>query len=819
MVSSIELQVENEVTRKETNSFLTGFFSDQDILGWTYDKRRLTDLQNNESRYLTTLGGHGAGLLNGFLQEDWISGVVDGIEYQETLAQRNHNSIIWTPVYKVGSFAIFSELRKLYSDYSCSGNFAEEDDVNGLNHIELHSDARQNSISCALYKRDTDGIIYAEIPFSYVDSFTGDLVSGERLETEDEDGNILVNNLSRRHNEFIIRDQEVYLSGNFRTAVGLGDESNTNDEIIASWEPHLPVAGGFIFLRYINPYHVIVAVIQEDDSVVFLERVDTLDFIEEGTAAYTIDKDLGVLAISGREANPITLSEDIDALSDELLCFYDNDFIDLPERGVVEIESERIAYTSKGLTSLLGLTRGYEGTTATSHARGRRASFVTRGTFIEGAYYIRYTALPRIDYEVTSYEYRRANRTNWLNVHPLANLRSNSIIQLRSQTINLAEIVLTTNEPLIGGNLYGPVYFGTDVARLVATAYDASGNPVEDIEITIEKLYGPGMINGSETLMESESNSSGEVYGFYNAPYEEADVLLDVSDITYDGADTLIVIPNLPSGVVSTDIYLFQVLKHDPTQGTVGKKVKAVAGGTATEPWGLVYLDCRLEFTEDFNEGTLQIVYDSVRYTFAIRHAMQINVFGEEPLTRLYLDSFETFLTDSPFDESTVWLIQEEAEIWDSVLQRGAQVIVYEWSLGYEHPLTHEEGAYGPLRPDTISGTTLRYIGRHLPVPAPDDDDENLGAYKVIAPAEARFIAYGRDPYSGSTIESNEIRFRLALPNTLSGVDSSGVLPIPYGFTFVTDDFNVGAGLGGSNFITINPAASGINQFTLRGSF
>ena len=35
---------------------------------------------------------------------------------------------------------------------------------------------------------------------------------------------------------------------------------------------------------------------------------------------------------------------------------------------------------------------------------------------------------------------------------------------------------------------------------------------------------------------------------------------------------------------------------------------------------------------------------------------------------------------------------------------------------------------------------------------------------------------------------------------------------------FITDEFNVGSGLGGSNFITINPNASGINQFTLRGS-
>ena len=92
------------------------------------------------------------------------------------------------------------------------------------------------------------------------------------------------------------------------------------------------------------------------------------------------------------------------------------------------------------------------------------------------------------------------------------------------------------------------------------------------------------------------------------------------------------------------------------------------------------------------------------------------------------------------------------------------------------------------------------------------------GAYVVIAPGETRFNAHGRDPYTGRLITSNDIRLRLQLPNTLTGVDASGALPIPYGWTLVTEEFNIGAGLDGANFITINPAASGINQFSLRGA-
>lgn len=781
----IELSIENTVVVYETNSLLTGIFAGLD--GWRYDLKLLTDTSQNSSQYLTHIGGHSVGLKDGFSQTDWASGVVLGLDYLKTIAKKQNNSLIWTPKYSTGSYSIYHDIRRLYSDYSYMQTCNVIDE---LSTCALRSDCLQTSISVGIYKRLDDGLIIAETTFNYVEDFSG----------------------NERKHEFRIVEDVLSLNGNYSVKVGFG---SSVADIEATCEYHKASAGSKLFLKYLNPKDITVFVVS-GTSVVTLSELTSIDYTDQ--AAYSVDYDLGVISLTGLTAEPVVLSKLIDDVQDSLLCYYDDNFIALPEHGVVQIGDELIAYLSKGLSSLENCVRGYRGSIQAAHTSGSVASFVTQGIFAPGDYYVKYNAVPRVDYEITTHNTRTANKTNWLDVQPLTNLKFNKIIQLVSKTINLARITLDTDKMIIGGNLYGPLFFGTDVARLTATAYDASDSPVEDIEITIEKIYGPGSINNAGNQITAESNSEGEVYGFYNAPYTEAEINLQVSDVTYDGSDTLINVPHLPAGVTTSDLYIYQVMKHDPTLGTVGKKVKAVSAGIITEPWGLGYIDCRCEFTDDFDCGYLQINYDNVRYSLRIRNSFRIDVAGHELLTRFYVEEYFAFMGDPSFAESDVWLYQEAAEVWDSTLARGANVILYEYSMNYKHPRTKLTGAYGPVKPDSIAGTVLRYKNRLLPVPEPTNDNVNLGAYLIVSPAESRFRAYAKDPFTGNTIVSNEIRLKMVLPKTLTGVDSTGVLPVPYGFTFITDDFNIGAGLGGSNFITVNPAASGFNQFTLRGS-
>jgi hypothetical protein len=153
----------------------------------------------------------------------------------------------------------------------------------------------------------------------------------------------------------------------------------------------------------------------------------------------------------------------------------------------------------------------------------------------------------------------------------------------------------------------------------------------------------------------------------------------------------------------------------------------------------------------------------------------------------------------------------------------GTPVVLYEWSDEVEHPLTGAVGAYTPVLPSAHTTTTLTYSGRLLEAPAPSDKDSNIGAYAVIAPAVTSFYAWGQDPISGRIIRSNSVRIKIDLPDYLKGVDRSGTsattLPVPKGFTFITEEDNLGAGLGGANFLTINPKADSVSFFTLNTNF
>ena len=224
-------------------------------------------------------------------------------------------------------------------------------------------------------------------------------------------------------------------------------------------------------------------------------------------------------------------------------------------------------------------------------------------------------------------------------------------------------------------------------------------------------------------------------------------------------------------------------------------------------------------YTEDFDGGSIIIENGStaVRITDRIVYAEKRTDGSGIAFVRFHLENGTAAAWFTGSDEA--WLFQEEAVVWDPVLKRGARVILYEWDVAAIHPITSAAGAYMPVRPDAVQGNTLIFQGRHLPIPAPTDDSNNLGAYVIVAPGETALSAYGRDPFSGKLIRSNQIRFRVQIPSTLTGVDYSGGLPIPYGWTLITEDFNVGAGLEGANFITINPSASGINQFNITGVF
>ena len=484
---------------------------------------------------------------------------------------------------------------------------------------------------------------------------------------------------------------------------------------------------------------------------------------------------------------------------------------------MIVIGDEQIYYLGKTRKSFIDCVRGYNSSTVREHVKGTAVRDQQHGKSTTDTWYVKYKAIPRADYEVTDYALRTANYSAWLDVRAIANVKANNIVQIVSQDSNLAEIVLATDSSKIGGNLYGPIFYGTDVSKLTATAYDSSGNPVEDIDLTIYIKSGVGNLNGSLGSYTADSNSLGQVNCFYNAPYRTEDTVFEVTKVEHVGDDTHMTV-NFSTTAFPSEVWVFQILKHDPTLGTAGDYAEAFAADVASEPNGLGYVDVWMPYTEDYNKGTMLLEdVSGVRRTLSVRWAEQQYDSNNEPYVRYFLNEFasSSWITSS----AKCWLFQEEAVEWNSVLKRGARVILYEWTEDAQHPTTSVAGAYLPVHPDRISGNTMIFEGRKLPVPAAADRETNLGGYVVVAPSEVRCGAYGRDPFTGALITSNDVRLRLQLPNTLTGVDKSGVLPIPRGWTLVTEEFNIGAGLDGANIITINPAATGINQFSITGAF
>jgi hypothetical protein len=462
--------------------------------------------------------------------------------------------------------------------------------------------------------------------------------------------------------------------------------------------------------------------------------------------------------------------------------------------------------------------RGHNATQAVYHEVGSRVDDLRHGQGSTDTFYVSYTAVPRIDYEVTPNNIRSANKGSWLDIRPIKNVETNNILQLHSSLVHLDSIVLETSSPLIGGNLYGPVYYGTDVSRMTARALDSQDNPVEGIELTIQIISGGGLLNGVSTSRTAFSNTLGEIYALFNSPYSKDRVELVVKNTSHSGTNTIMTLPTLEAGTKPEDVWVYQVLKHDKILGTTGLQRVVTGEEALVAPYGNQGLVIDgLVRSEDYISGFIYLLgTDGVKYfrnIVTVRDTVDVD---DRPVSLIGLDAA---LPSGVYIGQPIWLFEEEAKVWNPVLLNGARVILYEFSNSAIHPITKMVGAYAPIHPNSVTSTTLTFNDRLLPIPDPIDDSNNLGAYTVIAPSEVFLQAYGKDPVSGRVVKSNIIRLALRLPSFLTGVDSSGVLPIPYGWTMVSEEFNIGAGLGGANFITINPTAEGINQFSLRGVF
>lgn len=818
-METITLDVEIHVVPVENYSPLTGSFSvDEIIPGWRYDRTRVEDSRVNQAQYLTTIGGHTVGLTDGTKQSYWQSGTNGSCKYLRTTYKHEHDYTTWTPVVEPGAYTLFHDKHTLLSDYSYVGRFSTtlED---GLMVKPLRPDTKWDTVEVALYTRDSSFKVFKYWSFNYVEQFTGEIDSGARLDTGTPDA-IVVANLATRKKEFMIIDDRVVLNGDYEKS----NEFTTSPVIT---EPPASDAGSLLeslgssnpigrsaYLKYFPVDHISIWFDDLSGDLVELTEVEQIAYADPTLACYEVDYDLGIVTTCGYQAPSLVLKADVTDSGTQILVFEDPTLLDQwPNEGVILLDTELIAYTEKTSIGFTSLVRAYSGSIASAHTAGASVVHQRQGASLVGKLYAEYVAVPRVSYEVTTNGQRACNKgKSWLDVKPICNVETTNVLQIYSGDIIVDHITLETDKPLIGGNLFGPLYYGSDVARLTATAYDPNDNPVQDIDVTIAITSGSGSLDGAGSSVTDITNTLGEAYAVYNHPLVQDQLERRVTDVTYVGGDTHMLVDGLVGNELLDDIWLLQVLKHDRVTGAVGAPAVVLEDGLADQPYGVQYLLLDGLFQPaDIIHGLVDIEIGGTRYLRAIQWAEHVRSVDDVLQTKVYLQ------TSVPSTSGeTAYVLEANAVQWDSTLLNGTRVIVYEYSTEAEHPLTGLPGAYIPIHPDSIVGNSLVFVGRHLPVPDPVDNSVNLGAYKVIAPGLVSLQATASDEFTNRLIFSNEVRLRLQLPNYLTGVDTSGALPVPVGFKLTTESFNTGGGLGGSNFLTVNPRASLVNQFALR---
>ena len=859
-IGKLTLSIVSHVHTENRYHPLTGLYSqEENINGWVWDVRTAETLTNPSTRGNSWLGGHTVGLKDGTKKEDWQSGTVEGLVYLDVKEIREGEFTTWTPIVETGRYSVYDTESHLYSDYSTSGRFDPLANEYGVNTYTLRDDALLTSISVNIFERDSEFVRKPYIFFTNVENFSGKIVDGKRVSTVDSSSNILWDNLAERKSEFVIKDGKVYLNGDYSKKIGYV-EAAVDKDVLETFYENKGVGndqGRYIFTDYfpVANYSVEVWVLKADGSTFKLEEVDNLNFSTSKQYHFSFDYDLGIGSLGGYQAPDLVLLEDVGKDDTEVVVYIDDKTMrSYPDNGVIEINGEKILYYGKGRNRFYDCSRGYEGTEVKNHDKFSKVSDIQHGAAVldSETVYLKYIAVPRIDYEVVPMGNRTANSTNWLDVKAISNIESNNIIQISTVEPNLAEVELEVDKDLIGGLIYGPLYYGTDVAKLTARALDSRGNPVEDVELTIVFEGDTGNLNGSLQQYSSLSNSRGEIYSFYNAPYDEDSVMKQVDSVTHSGANTILKLKeDIPLDTAGSSITLYQVLKHDGVIGTTGLKLAVSTAENepnfSDHPTKIIG-PCTVSTTAYFEDAVSRfdnaLAYVVVRDSSGNDIRYQRKVIGvidhfDRDIAASAGSQFErgdlikiTFILDNmiPLLDSggtaqSISLIQKGAsdipkfdtlptgeQEWNSSFLDGVKVLVYEWleTKGTQtiiHPITGEVGAYYPLRPDGLTTNSLTFEDRSLPIPEPSNDDNNLGGYFVVAPSVVSFYAWGKDPISGRIVKSNKIKLKLVLPVHLDGVkDPAGALPVPYGFGFVTEDFNVGSGLGGANFITINSA-------------
>jgi hypothetical protein len=787
------IDIQNHIYEEKEYYPLTGTFSK--AASWRWNVSYPQDLSTIQNRIENSLGGYSYNLQEGTIKQDWKGCVIDGIKLHNLIEIQYKTKIKkWLPVIKTGNYSIYNYIKKLYSNYSCSELYNPTLNNDGLYTQEIKEECLESSLTMSIFKRDKSFINIPYRTFIQVNE-KGNFNDYEFF-------------LSRETND----DLFIYTDETFNFEIG---KQSTEIEEIQCLNEYLGVgkySRSIAYLEYFPCKDLTLQTIYPDGTLITWTKVDSFYNSRAGDTHYILENHTGKIVFNTyEEENNVCYLEKLEGRK----LFTLNEIDNYPEEGVLLINNNiEVEYYSKGkYVFYLKENISQDVIFKSKIVLISRPRNLKEGEEI----YVNYTVIPRIDYEVYEGDLTFFD----INLKPYTKEESNGVLQISAIEKHVSKLQLTTDLSQIFGNIYGPLYMQGNSALLFARALNNINSPVEDIKVTFTADEG---LFESETLEITKiTNLEGTAQTSYSYPYEHNGLSL-FTNVNYIRNNSYFDLENVPVGLTTSDISVFQVLKTDPYYGSYGLFLN-VTNQTVEDNYLVLTTDKTIEepyeyFAYDVNqESSPSVILENIcngndrtirNYGFASVFVLNnLRSFdGEGKIiiykivdNKIYLfltGGLKTFLgmnTSLPLAVSGISIFKRNEVKWNPVdysngNQGALERIIYKYNENLEEP------QYEKLLPSRIVGNRIYFDDILLPQGSENDSNNLIAGYKIFYPKLIKVRAFCTDPATGRTIFSNFIKIKVDFPEYLKSTN---------GFRIKDDITEESAGLGGANFITINP--------------
>ena len=787
----INLNISSNVSWDKLHYPVTGTFAN--VSGWKWNKSIPQRKNDQKARIEGMLGGHESNLEEGSISNDWFGGALHGIKVngfweKQGLTKRK----VWIPKVETGIYSIFNLSKKLYSNgSSCKVlDILNTETVDSVEYktYQLPDSALENSVNVYLFKRDTR---FNNIPYK---TFEYKSIPSENF-------------------QFNIKENKLYFISAFKKIIG----TNSNEiDIIHCFDELLGIGNNrrrIFYTEYFPAINPIVKTIQ-GSTVHVWTKVDSFKNSASSDRHYIFDSETGKVILSKYDKH-LYYMKSYDASKKFLETFYEVKGV--PREGKLFVGNSEITYREIGKYGFYlenEFNNFVEGETVSAIGHGKKLG---SGEQV----FISYEHVPRVDFEVKEEHFYNKD----LNVKPYTKIESNGILEIGVDEKHLSRIDLTCDKEEIIENVFQTLYIQQDSTLLTAKAFNSNDKPVEEQDITFyaeEGAFEGDSINSITRV----TNSVGEAHTVFTYPYQDNN-LCSVSHAYHVAGSTYLNVDRLPTGITANDVSVFQILKTDSYYGSLGIKLNASSIGAHNNSFYKITIEDAVLDIEDYQSNQLdlatndpdriireELLEDGTARKNAYNFAVCLIEFDDSTVSEkaaikqivgnsVYIyNSSNIQRAVASRTINAIRLFKKDELIFEKPFltkdTRGVNRILYKYSVVNER--------YERLKPTRVEGNKIWFDNMLLPESSMVDDSILTAGYKIIMPRNVSLYATGIDPATGITVRSNSISIKVDFPPYLKS---------DLGFKFKEANDEESSGLGGANFISINPdfANNQINFF------